>query len=448
VAETDLGDLPPGYRYLFDRLAQRSKEPDLDRPERRRLGLAVERTRRLLGWLGNPHLSYQVIHITGTNGKSSTAQVASALLRAKGVWAGTFTSPHLVDLSERVSLGGRPIEAEELSQALLAVRRAEDATGEEPGFFEILTVAACVVFSWRAVEVAVVEVGIGGRHDSTNVLDADVAVVTNVGLDHLDLLGPTRVHVAHEKSGVIKSKSLAVIGERDPELRQVLEAPPARARWWAGEDFGVVSSVPVAAGRLMGCFTPFASYEEVFLALRGGHQARNAAVALAGVEGLLGEPLGEAVVRAGFGAVSSPGRLERFFVGGRPVFVDGVKNPTGAQAASLALTEEGFGPQQRVLVVGLLAERDPKEMIAALGAEQAKRVFCCRPDTSRAMDPEILARAAAALGADAMVSSSVREAIASALRICSPGEAVAVLGSLYLAGPARSVLEEMAKEVL
>jgi dihydrofolate synthase/folylpolyglutamate synthase len=403
--------------------------------------LAVERERPLMELLGSPETEYPVVHLTGTNGKTSVARMTAVLLEAAGLSVGAYTSPHLSRVNERMVWNGQPVPDDVLDELLVAVAAVEELLPDLPSYFEILTAAALRWFGDIAVDVAVIEVGLGGTGDATNVVDADVAVVTNVSIDHVEYIGPTLADIAAEKAGIVEPASTLVLGETDPELvPYFLERDPASVAR-RDVDFGVRGNRLAIGGRVVDLYTPYASYDDVFLALHGAHQADNAAVALAAAESFLGRALDRELVADAFREVRTPGRLE--VVGHQPlVLLDGVKNVAGAHALRAALADE-FADARRTLVVGLMREKEPHEMLEALGALDVARLVCCRPDSPRGHDPEVVAEAAYDLGVDRAVVDvvdDVREAVAFAVRTTPADGQVVVTGSLYVVSPAREVL--------
>jgi dihydrofolate synthase/folylpolyglutamate synthase len=403
--------------------------------------LAVERQRPLMDLLGSPQTEYPVVHLTGTNGKTSVARMTAALLEAGGLSVGSYTSPHLSRVNERMVWNGEPVADDELDELLVAVAAVEDLLPDAPSYFEILTAAALRWFGDIAVDVAVVEVGLGGTGDATNVVDADVAVVTNVSIDHVEYIGPTLADIATEKAGIVEPTSALVLGETDPALVGYFLArePASVAR--RDVDFGVRANRLAIGGRVVDIYTPHASYEEIFLALHGAHQADNAAVALTAAEAFLGRALEAELVTDAFARVRTPGRLE--VVGHQPlVLLDGVKNVAGAHALRAALADE-FADAPRTLVVGLMREKEPHEMLEALGVTDVARLVCCRPDSPRGHDPDAVAEAAYDLGVDREVVDvidDVREAVTFAIGATPAEGQVVITGSLYVVSPARSLL--------
>jgi dihydrofolate synthase/folylpolyglutamate synthase len=403
--------------------------------------LAVERERPLMELLGSPETEYPVIHLTGTNGKTSVARIAAALLQGAGLSVGAYTSPHLARVNERIVWNGQPVADDVLDELLVAVAAVEDLLPDAPSYFEILTAAALRWFGDNAVDVAVIEVGLGGTGDATNVVDADVAVVTNVSIDHVEYIGPTLADIAAEKAGIVEPASALVLGETDPELVPFFLARDPASVVRRDVDFGVRGNRLAIGGRVVDLYTPHASYDDVYLALHGAHQADNAVLALTAAESFLGRAIGAEIVTEAFRDVRTPGRLE--VVGHQPlVLLDGVKNVAGAHALRAALADE-FADSPRTLVVGLMREKEPHEMLEALGALDVARLVCCRPDSPRGHDPEAVAEAACELGADrelVEVIDDVREAVAFAIDVTPADGQVVVTGSLYVVSPARAFL--------
>ncbi|MGH9073221.1 MAG: bifunctional folylpolyglutamate synthase/dihydrofolate synthase, partial [Acidimicrobiales bacterium] len=346
--------------------------------------------RELALTVGDPQDAYPVLHLTGTNGKGSTARMLTALLRARGLRVGTYTSPDLEQVNERLAHDGEPIADADLADILALVADAETLMEEPPNRFEILTAAALRWFSDVAVDVAVVEVGLGGTHDATNVVDGRVAVVTNVSPDHLDVIGPTLADIAREKAGIVKPGATLVLGETAPDLAAIFRGAASAAgadwTWERDTDFGCEVNQPAHGGRLLDLRTPGARYPGVYLALHGAHQGDNAACALMAAEAFFGAPLHRDVVEEGFATATSPGRME--VVGRQPLcLLDGAHNPAGARAAGATLAEEFAAAGRRVVVMGVLRGRDPAEMLAGLSPAGLAHVVACRPPSPRALPP-------------------------------------------------------------
>lgn len=402
-------------------------------------GLSLDKMRSLVGVLGDPQTAYPVIHITGTNGKGSVARMVTAILSAAGLSVGTYTSPHLEALNERIAWNGEPISDDDLGRSIGAVAAVEELSGVTPSYFEIMTAAAFVFFADVAVDVAVIEVGMLGRYDATNVADGIVAVLTNVGRDHTDGVGAWREAIAGEKAGIVKEGATFVCGETDPTLRPILEDTPAARTWWRGVDFDCEQSMLALGGHQVSLRTPFGTVDDVYVPLHGAHQTDNAAVALAAVEAFFDRQLDEEVVREGFAAATSPGRFE--IVGREPtIILDAAHNVDGARACAETLRDEFTLGGTIIVVVGFLGGRDPKEMLEALGAVDAGFLIACTPDSPRAIPAPVVAAAATDLGISAESIPSVDDAVARARSVASPDDLILVTGSLYVVGPARAAL--------
>jgi dihydrofolate synthase/folylpolyglutamate synthase len=416
-----------------------------------RLDPSLDRVRDLLHLLGDPQAALPVVLVAGTNGKTSTARMVDALLRAFGLRVGRYTSPHLESVTERIALDGVPVDAERFVASYAEVAPyldVVDARHDHPlSFFEVLTAMAYATFADAPVDVAVVEVGLGGTWDATNLAHATVAVVTPVALDHQAYLGETLPEIAGEKAGVVKAGSFAVLAQQPPEAAQVLlrrcaevEATVARE----GFEFGVLSVVTAVGGQLLVLRGLDAEYDEVFLPLHGAHQAHNAAVALAAVEALLGgRRLDADLVRAGLAQVRSPGRLE-VLRRSPTVLVDAAHNPAGARALAAALTEE-FAFDRLVGVVAVLADKDARGILEALEPVLTDLVVT-RTSSPRALDPDRLAEVAVEVfGADRVsvaprLADALDEAVALAEDGALGGAGVLVTGSVVTAGEARRLL--------
>lgn len=412
----------------------------------------LEPVRALMRLLGDPQTTFPSIHVAGTNGKSSTTRMVDQLLTALGLRSGRFTSPHLESVLERIAVDGDPVDASRLVVAwdevapLLPIVEAE--ASRSLTYFELLTALALVTFADAPVSVAAVEVGLGGTWDATNVVDAPVAVVMPVALDHQAWLGSDLVTVAGQKAGIVKPEAVVVLASQPPEVEDVVRerATEVGARVVAeGTDFGVVDRQLAVGGQLLSLQGLGARYDDVFLPLHGAHQAQNAACALAAVEAFLGGRALEAdVVAEGFAGVTSPGRLE--LVRRSPtVLVDAAHNPAGAQVLAEAVAD-AFTFTRLVGVVGILDDKDAEGVLVALEPVLAE-VVVTRSGSPRAIDPEDLAGIAQdVFGADRV---SVAPDLASALDVAlavaeGPGDlggaGVLVTGSVTLAGEARALL--------
>jgi dihydrofolate synthase/folylpolyglutamate synthase len=409
-----------------------------------RLGApTLERITALCRLLGDPERACPVIHITGTNGKGSTARILTELLMANGLTVGTYTSPNLQTVNERLARDNEPIDDDELTEVLGSLALIEPMLDERPTRFELLTAAAFRWFADIAVDVAVVEVGLGGRWDATNVVQPEVAVVTNVSYDHVEVLGPTLLDIAAEKAGIFKPGCRVLVGETDPELRSFLVAAAGAAgaaeTWVREDDFACDCSLVAVGGRLIDFRTRGAEYREVYLPLHGAHQAENAAIALGAAEAFFGSPLAPEVVEHACASVTMPGRLE--VVGRSPLIVlDGAHNVAGAQALAQALTEELGTDGETVVVIGMLQGRDPSAILHALVPTGVRTVVACTAPSPRALPAAAIAEAARAAGLDAEVVGSTADAVAVARGRLSADGRLVVTGSLYVVAEARPLL--------
>lgn len=401
---------------------------------------STARIERLVTLMGEPHRAYRVVHVTGTNGKGSTTQMITRLLIAHGLKVGTYTSPHLERVNERICVDGEPIGDEDLAEMLHAVADLEPHVDGRISYFEILTASAYRWFADVAVDVAVVEVGLLGRWDATNVVDADVAVLTNVSLDHTEFAGPTVAHIAREKSGIVKPGSRVIIGDVNPEVVAIVSEPPAQARLVRDVDFELLDNRVAVGGRVIDVRTPRATYTELAIPLHGAHQGDNALVALAAVEEFFDAALARDVVDEAMSTVRMPGRFE--VLGVQPlVIVDGAHNVDGAESCTSVFFDDFSVDGRRILVVGTLASRNAAELLGALHADEFDLVVCCTAPSPRATPGRDLARIARELECDQVLeASSVDDACARALSVARAEDAILVAGSLYVVGAARTFL--------
>jgi dihydrofolate synthase / folylpolyglutamate synthase len=427
-------DLDGALEWLDSHIDFESKMPS------RRALPTLDRMRALMTLLGDPQESIPSVHVTGTNGKGSTSAMVTSLMMAQGLSVGTYTSPNLERVSERLAYNGEPIDDVSFLAVLSELASIEPMLAERPTRFELLTAAAWSWFADVAVDAMVVEVGLGGTWDSTNVMHGDVALLTNFSYDHTDVLGPTLEGIAEDKSGIIEEGSIVVAGETNPDLLAIVEAGAARvgaaAVWVAGRDFGCEDNRVAVGGRLVTLWTPGGRYEDVLVPLHGAHQGTNAACALATAEAFFGRGLDPAVVDEGFGIVRVPGRLE--VVGRRPLLVlDGAHNVAGMTALGLALAEEFAVEGNTVAVVGMLSGRDPSAMLAALAPSGVSTVVACQPDSPRALPVSVLAEAGRALGLTVHEEPSVHDALSLARGLVNARGLIVITGSMYTVGAAR-----------
>ena len=392
--------------------------------------------------MGDPQHAQPVIHVTGTNGKGSTVQMISRLLMAQGLTVGTYTSPHLERINERIKRNGESISEEDFAEQIAAIAAVEVITGVRPTYFEAVTAAAFRWFADVAVDVTVIEVGMLGRWDATNIVDAQVAVVTNIALDHTEFAGPALTDIAREKAGIIKPGSAVVVGETDRELVQIFRDEGGASTLVRGDDFATVDNSLAIGGRSLVLRTPTTIYSDIFLPLHGAHQGDNASVALAAVETFFAAPLAEDVVHEGFANVEMPGRFE--VLGVQPLtIIDGAHNPPGADVCTSVFFGDFDPDGRRILIVGTL--RDPDEMVAALRADEFDVVHACTAPSPRGVQGAEVARAARKLGCDEVyVHDSVDAACREALRTADADDAIIACGSIYVAGAARSALRKYA----
>lgn len=437
-------------------LAQVFADLDARAPEHR-IEPSLERIRRLCALLGDPQQAFPIVHVTGTNGKTTTARMIESLLRAFGLRTGLFTSPHLVDPRERITFDGRPITPARLLDTWRDIAPYVDIVdtqslaegGIRLSTFEVYVALAYAAFADAPIDVAVVEVGMGGAWDATNVADGHVCVITPIAMDHAEYLGDTTVRIAGEKAGIIKEGSFAVLASQDVDVAQVLlercalvGATVARE----GLEFELLARAPAVGGQVLS-LRGLAQEEidDVFLPVMGAHQAHNAAVAMAATEAFLGGGSGSLdpiAIRAGFGSVTSPGRLE--VAGHEPtVIVDAAHNPHGARALAEALGE-GFLFDRVIGVVGILAAKDAHGILEAL-EPVLDEVIVTAPRSPRALPAVDLAGIAVEIFGRARVrvvdrvALAVDQARADASSV--PGTGVVITGSVVLVGEAKTRLE-------
>ncbi|MGW4228147.1 bifunctional tetrahydrofolate synthase/dihydrofolate synthase [Streptomyces sp. NPDC004980] len=475
--DPDLAVIEAGSRTLRtqsgppqgDAVPARPTDPETDRALRAveqelagrwgetKLEPSVTRIAALMDVLGEPQRAYPSIHITGTNGKTSTARMIEALLNAFELRTGRYTSPHVQSITERISLDGTPIEAERFIDTYNDIKPyVEMVDAQQPyrlSFFEVLTGMAYAAFADAPVDVAVVEVGMGGTWDATNVIDASVAVVTPISLDHTDRLGSTPAEIAGEKAGVIKQGATVILAQQPVDAAQVMlkkavEVDATVAR--EGMEFGVVSREVAVGGQLLTLRGLGGEYDNIFLPLYGAHQAHNAAVALSAVEAFFGIGAEQArsldidAVRKAFLAVLSPGRLE--VVRSSPtVVLDAAHNPAGARAASEGISE-AFSFSRLIGVVGASEGKDVRGLLEAFEPIFAE-VVVTQNSSARAMDADALAAVAVEVFGNDRVQVEPRldDALEAAITLAEEeaefaGAGVLVTGSVITVGEARLLL--------
>ena len=436
-------------------------------PEHNTTNLDLDRMNLMLDILGHPEQSFRVIHITGTNGKGSTARMAEAICRAYGMRTGLYTSPHLEKINERIAIDGQQLSDDDFidiwdqTKDLVAL---VDAKMEEQGkpkmsFFEVLTAMAIWKFADTPVDVAIVEVGMGGLWDATNVLNANAAIIGPVDMDHMQWLGDTVEQIATEKAGIIKDGSTVIVAHQVPEAAAEIEQAAASHRVVVrrerdpqedptSPEAGVLQVLDrqlAVGGQMVTFATAAAVYEDVFVPLHGEYQAHNALLALAAAEAVHGgRRLPARIVEDGFASVTSPGRLE-VLRSSPTVLVDAGHNPHGIEALTGAI-EEAFGFQHLVAVLGVMADKDAEGILA--GLEPVTDAVVCVPiDSPRAMDVEDLGEIAREVyGADrVVVSQQLGEGVERAVALSEGYDApltasgILIVGSVVLAAEARAL---------
>ena len=441
----------------------------LSRAPEHRVQPSLERVEAVLDLIGHPERSYKVVHITGTNGKTSTARMTERLLAATGLRTGRFTSPHLATVRERIALDGEPVSEEGFIAAWEDVRpyvemvdeRSAATGGVRMSFFEVLTVMALAAFADYPVDVAVVEVGMGGQWDATNVVRSQVEVITPIGLDHKAWLGDTIEEIATTKAGIVKDGA-TLVTSLQPRAAQEAIARAAAAHdvvWrreldpeseYAGQpgagELSVVSRQLAVGGQLVTLATAAAVYEDVFIPLHGSYQAHNALLALAAVEAVMGgRALPAAVVQDGLASATSPGRLE-VLRASPTVLVDAAHNPHGV-AALVEAVEEVFGLRHLVAVTAVMADKDVEGVLAEL-EPACDAVVCVPMDSPRALDVEDLAAVAREVFGPERVrtAQTLAQGVEQAVTLSEGHDApltasgVLIVGSVVLAAQARELL--------
>lgn len=400
-------------------------------------GLSLAPMRELMALLGDPQDAMPVIHVTGTNGKGSVVSMLRRLLMANGLSVGTLTSPHLAVANERIARDGQPISDEELAEVLSGVAAVEELLEHDPTWFEVVTAAGLRWFAEAPVDVAVVEVGLLGRYDATNVVSADVAVVSSVGGDHTDFAPGWERAVAQEKAGIITPGRPVVLGDVAGSLRDVFSAEGADPVLTLGSEFEILDSRLAVGGRLLDLAGPRGTHLGVLVAAHGAHQAENAAVALCAAEEFFGRALDDEVVTEAFAEVELPGRLE--VVDHQPLVVlDSAHNPDALARVAETLDDDFAVLGSRLVVLGMLAGRDPASAVEALAPARPDLIICTNPDRAgRGLEPSTLAAAADSLGIAAEVVADPAEAMVRAMAVADEEDLILVCGSSRLVGALR-----------
>jgi len=416
---------------LNARQPEHMPEPDLDR------------VRALAELLDDPQRTYPTIHVTGTNGKTTTARLAAALACAHGLPTGLFTSPHLTSVTERFVVCGERMGEDELGEEyerLLPYLRTVDERVGRVTYFETLTALGYLWFSDKPVSLGVFEVGMGGEWDATNLVEGDVAVLCPIAMDHVAELGPTLADIAREKAGIVKQGKVAVVREQEPEALAVIRDRCEHAiasMLLEGREWALESRVPAVGGQALTVHGLGASYEDLVLPIHGEHAAHSAAAALVAFEALVERPLGEEAVRRAFASATVPGRLE--VVGRHPLIVlDGAHNPAAAEALAAALPETFTWDRLR-LVVGVFSNKD-LEGIAERLAPLADEAYACATGSVRARSPAEVAEAFSRRGIPTRAFADVREALEAVRSDAGETDLILVTGSLYTVADARRAL--------
>jgi dihydrofolate synthase/folylpolyglutamate synthase len=419
-----------------------------------RVAASLGRIRALTELLGDPQRAYPVIHLTGTNGKGSTAAMIESLLRADGLRTGRFTSPHVMSVNERITIDGQPISDERFDdlwreiEPYVALVDQQGLDSVHMTFFEIITAMAYAAFADAPVDVAVVEVGMGGAWDATNVADADVAVVTPIDLDHTHVLGRTISEITREKAGIIKPGAHAILAGQSVEAAEILLARCAEVGALPqreGVDFGVIDRKLAVSGQLIRLSAADGPVDDIFLPLYGAHQAANAGQALAAVEAFLGlKALNPDVVREGFAQVHFPGRLE--LVRRTPaVVLDAAHNPHGARAAAAAITE-AFTFAPLIGVVAVMGDKDARGILEVFEEIMNRVVITQVASTSRGMPADVLGELAREIFGASRVTvvprldDAIDQAVALAEEDVVGSAGVLITGSVVAIGEARTLL--------
>jgi dihydrofolate synthase/folylpolyglutamate synthase len=392
-----------------------------------------------LAMLADPHRDYPTIHITGTNGKGTTTTLTSALLSATGLRVGAFTSPDLHAVNERIAVNSEPIDDEAFISLVQRLADVESVSTIVLTRFELLTVAAFLHFSDEGVDVAVIEVGLGGTWDSTNVIDSVVAVLTNVDLDHTAVLGPTIAAIASDKVGIFRSDAVAVVATSNAVVLEIAQRRVDELGadlWLFGESFELEQNELAVGGRAISLRTPFAHYDEVFVSLHGIHQGVNAATAIVAAEAFLGRALGEDIVISTLAKARMPGRME--LISRHPmIVVDGAHNPAGVKALVATLDGAFHVAGERRCVLGMLNGRDVDDMVEPLVTLGFTEFHCCAPHSPRAVPASEVANAIRRFGGVAYEHPSAAAALAHARERSPDDDLIVVAGSLYLVAEVR-----------
>ena len=396
----------------------------------------LERTTELLQRIGNPEKELKFVHIAGTNGKGSTAAMLASILEAAGLTVGLYTSPFINRFNERMQVNHLPIGDEELADLTAFIQPHADAMADAPTEFELITALALEYFRRKRCDIVILEVGMGGALDSTNIISTpEAAVITAMGFDHTKELGSTMTEIASAKAGIIKPHGDVVIYGENPEAEAVFTQVAAERHCTLRQpDYSLLTPGEFS---LEGQSFSYGPYQNLHIPLAGAYQLRNAAVVITTAEVLQkkGWPITEDTIRAGLAATRWPARFE--VLRRNPVFiVDGGHNPHGVQATAESLRRI-FPDQKFVFVTGVMADKDVESILGLL-VPMAKRFYTVTPDNPRAMKADILAQRIAALGTEAIPCPSVAQGVAEAIAFAGEEGVVCAVGSLYMSGEVRA----------
>jgi dihydrofolate synthase/folylpolyglutamate synthase len=414
----------------------------------RRIGEGIRpglgRIERLLGLMGDPHRAYPVIHVAGTNGKTTTVRMISDILGAHGLFTGTFTSPHLHRIEDRYAVGGASFGPTHLARAVEDIApfviMQEEQHDESPTYFELTAAVGFNAFAIDGVDVAVVEVGLGGRHDATNIVTADVSVITGIAMDHMSYLGDTQRQIAGEKAAILKEGGVLVTGPLSEEASTAVaeRVEETEATWHSQDDFGVVSLDRDERGWVVTVRGIHDTYEDLVLGIHGRHQTTHLATSIAACEAFFGRGLDGDAVREAAATTRSPGRLE--VAGLSPtILIDGAHNEEGFRGLSEAIDAE-FDEDDWILVIGARGSRDVASLVASLHGMVSHVIGTQAADHLAIPAADVAKAAADELGVTSEVATSTAEAVQAAVTAARDGRGVVVAGSLYVIGEARHAL--------
>ena len=402
-------------------------------------GLSLAAMSELVECMGEPHKDLKAIHVTGTNGKGSVVSMTESILSSNGLRVGSYMSPHVDSIRERFTLAGSKITEEMFSEIIFDVSQYVDSNSLEPSYFELLTASAILLFSNEAVDAAVVEVGILGRFDATNVLEGEIAVVTNIGKDHTDGSEGWRRAIAGEKAGIIVEGKPLLLGNPEDDVVDLFLLEKPHPVFQYGKDFLVEENLPAVGGQVINVRGIFGNYQEVFLPLYGRRQAQNAALSLATAEVFLEGPIPENVIEDAFGELSIPGRLE--ILSRRPVVVaDGAHNRDSANHLAETINDV-FPESRRILILGILEPHSPEEILTELKDISPDLVIVCKAPSPRAIDTGVLEAVVLRLGLDVERAENPYEATLQALRIGDEDDLIGAAGSFYNISQVRHAVE-------